>query len=129
MPKSSYAIACERRHERHRLIISPGARVEIEIDGHGRLDFELLDISAGGVCFGLEEGSPRLEPGAELGSAVLYVQDEEIRGTLTVAHMTGGGFAGTLCGASFEPTSESDARRLAAVLKRLEQLSTASHAE
>jgi hypothetical protein len=119
MPKSTNVRACQRQYERRRLLDAPGAFLEIETSGHRRFRFDLLDVSPGGVCFGLEEDRPNLEPGARLHNAVLHISAHEIRGHLTVTRMTQEGFSGTVCGASFEPMTESDARRFVDVVSRL----------
>ena len=80
---------------------------------------DLLDIGSGGVCFGLRDGLPAMEPGMELAKVVVRVGGTAISGSLSIAHATEEFGAGTICGARFRPAGPDDQRSLDAVMESL----------
>jgi hypothetical protein len=111
-PSSRAGTACRRGAERYRILYSGEAFVEW-VGPEGRTwKLELLGLSSRGVCFGLQDGQPILERGSRLGRVVVQIGGARIEGRLLVAHATEEFAAGTICGAEFQPASESDERKL-----------------
>jgi hypothetical protein len=112
-------LACRRTGARHRLRHAHDAFVEFtRLDG-STWRTDLLELSGGGVCFGLDAGHPALEPGSRIDRVVLRVAKTAVAGTLTIAHATEEFAAGTICGAQFQPAGEADARVLAQLIASL----------
>ena len=115
----STPFGCQRRGERHALVHSQDAFVEFIDPGHQRWRLDLLGISNGGVCFGLENGQPMLERGQRIERAVLEIGKARIEGALTIAHATEEFSVGTICGGQFQPATEADEQKLGEVIARL----------
>jgi hypothetical protein len=91
-------------------------------DGHAWC-LDLVNVSYGGLCFGLDDnGRPFLEVGSRIDGAVVRVGEIEISGDLLIAHATEQFGAGTLCGAEFKPSKECDGQRLTTLIDQLDQL-------
>ena len=101
---------CRRSGLRHRLLHADGAFIEFTASDGRPWRLDLLEIGSGGLCFGLKDGKPVLEPGSRIDGLVVRVEGDTIRGALTIAHATEEFAAGTICGARFHPATESDAR-------------------
>jgi hypothetical protein len=110
---------CQRSGERHRLLHSQEAFIQF-VDADGRpWKLDLLGISSGGVCFGLENGQTILERGSKIDGIVLQIASVRVEGALTIAHATEEFASGTICGGQFHPATEDDARKLAEVIAKL----------
>lgn len=113
------ATKCGRRSRRH---LVQHARDVIELSAEGRSwKLGLLDVSAGGVCFGLEDDGPSLEVGSRVESVVLRLEGTEIHGGIVVSHVTQEFGAGTICGAEFLPATDEDRVTLGSLVERLER--------
>jgi c-di-GMP-binding flagellar brake protein YcgR len=112
-------LACRRTGARHRLRHAHDAHVEIVLPDGSPRRFDLLELSSGGVCFGLDDGQIDLGPGSRFEQVVLHVAATRIAGTLTIAHATEEFAAGTICGAQFQPAGEADSRALATLIASL----------
>jgi hypothetical protein len=80
---------------------------------------DLLNISESGVCFGLIEEQPALDPGLRIDGVNLYIEGIEVEGALKIVHTTGELESGTICGAEFTPATEADAHNLEKVISQL----------
>jgi hypothetical protein len=110
--------ACRRTGLRHRLRHAHQASIEFRL-AEEAWQLDLLDIGAGGVCFGLRDGRPPLAPGTEIAGAVVRIGGAAVRGSLAIAHATEEFGAGTICGARFTPEGPADRQTLADVIRSL----------
>jgi len=111
--------ACRRTGMRHRLRHADQAFLEVTTPDGTMWQLDLLDIGSGGVCFGLREGRPPMEPGMEFERAVVRVSGSAIAGSLAIAHATEEFAAGTICGARFRPATPEDREGLDALIRTL----------
>ena len=114
-----FVYACPRRGTRHRLRRAGRAFVEFSLPGERHYRFALIDISADGLCFELENGQPILRSGSKIDHAVIRVGDTELSGSVSIAHVTRGFSAGTICGAKFRPATPFDESKLATLIESL----------
>jgi hypothetical protein len=112
---------CDRPKERYWLWRAGDAFVEFSTGDECNWCCDLLNISASGICFGLIDEQPGLEPGKRIDGALLHVDDVDIDGSLVIAHITDSLSTGTLCGAQFLPVDKSAERAYAGVISRLEK--------
>lgn len=103
-------LACQRTGLRHRLRRAHDSFIELTLHDGRSLRLDLLEISSGGVCFGLDGSPSALEPGVTIAGAVLRVAGTTVTGTLVIAHATEEFAAGTICGAQFLPEGEANRR-------------------
>ncbi|HEX6851992.1 MAG TPA: hypothetical protein VF139_11365 [Candidatus Polarisedimenticolaceae bacterium] len=115
-----FANSCKRRAVRYRPGHAEQAYVEFGLADGSRWRLSLLELSNGGICFGLENEEPSVTVGMTIDGARLQVGDACVTGSLRVAHVTSEFAAGTVCGAEFTPASGSDHRALALLLSHLE---------
>ena len=111
--------ACRRTGMRHRLRHAAEASLEVTTPDGTSWKLDLLDIGSGGVCFGLQDGRPPMEPGMEFTRAVVRVSGTAIAGSLSIAHATEEFAAGTICGARFRPATPGDQEALDALIRTL----------
>jgi len=111
--------ACRRTGLRHRLRHAHQACIEMRMPDGSEWRLDLLDIGSGGVCFGLRDGKPPMEPGMEIASVVVRIGDAAMAGSLSIAHATEEFGAGTICGARFVPAGPSDEHTLLKVIDSL----------
>ena len=107
-----------RSEDRRRITRMGEAAIELDDPHRQRVRFDVLNMSATGVCSGPDDGDWSPDPGYMTEHAVLWLGDMVIVGRLTVMHATGSFSSGTLCGAEFHPATESDRRRLADFITR-----------
>jgi hypothetical protein len=111
-----------RNDNRHWLQHAGEAFVEFDLADGRRWCLDLVNVSDGGLCFGLDDdGQPVLEVGTRIDDAVVRVGEIEISGSLLVAHATEQFAAGTLCGAEFKPSKECDQHKLTTLIDQLDQ--------
>ena len=121
MPSVPYlAYVCNRRAWRLRTGNADEAFIQFDLADGSRWSLSLLEISEGGVGFGLDNGRPSLTIGATIEAATLHVGDFEISGSARVSHVTSEFAVGTLCGAEFRPADDADRRLMALLLHELE---------
>ena len=111
--------SCSRRGPRHRLRYADEAFVEFNLSEDRTWRLDLLDLGTGGLCFGLENGQLRVDVGSTIDGAVLQIGDVRIAGSLSIAHVTEEFSAGTICGARFQPATETDKSKLADLMAAL----------
>jgi hypothetical protein len=80
----------------------------------------LIDISADGVGFSLDDGGPSLLVGTEIVFLEIHVGARRVTGDARVTHVTQEFAIGTICGAEFVPTTSRDKRSLALMLQDIE---------
>ena len=110
---------CARWAERYRPRHGQDAAVELRLGDGSCWRLDLLDISAGGVSFGLEPGQHDLVSGMRIDEAVVCIGKSRIAGSLVIVHVTEEFSVGTFCGASFAPATEADRTALDAVMGEL----------
>lgn len=94
------------RHNQRRWLSRAGeGTVEFEFPHgkHRRLD--LVNISPGGVCFGLDDDGLRMRRGQRIERVLVKIGNVEVTGSLVVAHLTESLMTGTVCGAEFCPST------------------------
>jgi len=111
--------ACARWGERYRPQQGQDAAVELRLGGGSCCRQDLLNISTGGVSFGLERVEPCLASGTRINDVVVHIGRAQIAGSLVIVHVTEGFSVGTVCGAAFTPATEMDRIELSAVLDGL----------
>ena len=111
---------CSRLAERYRLALAGRAFVELRLSDESCWQLDLLELGAGGLCFGLDQGCPTLQTGSRIEDVVLHVGEARVAGSVRIAHVTEEFSVGTICGATFEPATEDDERELQALIDRLE---------
>jgi len=104
--------------ERYRPQSGAGSFVELRLADGSCWRLDLLNISAGGVSFGLDRGLPCLASGTTVDDALVHVGDVQIAGRLVLVHVTEDFSAGTVCGAAFTPTTETDRLALSTLIER-----------
>ncbi len=115
-----FARSCRRRGWRYRMQSAEQAFVEIRLADGSTCRLDLLDLGAGGLSFGLDEGGPALRVGARIDGAVVRVGKIRMTGRLRIAHMTEEFGTGTVCGAEFDPLGEADEQAMDDLIARLE---------
>ena len=118
----SFTYSPKRRHSRYKPEPAEQAFVEFDLvdDLHWRLS--LLEIGAGGLCFGVATEQLSWSVGSRIEPVTIHVSDLRISGGLRIAHVTPEFAAGTACGAEFSPSTSTDAGALGQLLARLEKL-------
>jgi hypothetical protein len=112
-----------RYNKRHWLPHAGEAFVEFGLADGRHWCLDLVNVSDGGLCFGLDDnGQPVLEVGSRIDAAVVRVGEIEISGSLLIAHATEQFGAGTLCGAEFKPSKKCDQHKLTTLIDQLEKL-------
>jgi len=112
--------SCQRPNERFWIWRAGEATVEFTYPDGCHWCCDLLNISKGGVCFGLMDEQPALDSGLRIAEAVLRIAEVDIEGSLVVVHITESLSAGTVCGAEFMPATEDDRNRLTHAISQLE---------
>ena len=79
----------------------------------------LVEISDGGLAFGLNDGRPRLKVGARIDRVTVEAGGFELAGSARVTHVTSELGVSTICGAEFAPSTEADKKTLALVLNTI----------
>ena len=128
MPSHAGPNITERRRAR-RLSVEHEAEAFVQFDlvGRSRWKLSLVEISALGVGFRLENGRPSLAIGTELDKVTLNVVGLRIVGKIRVAHVTRKPGEDIYCGAEFYPSTEGEQRTLALVLSSLDKRSPQSN--
>jgi len=118
--------ATRRRIRRHSVSNATGAFVDLEYASAKGLScsLPLIDISMSGISFTFEDELPGIEDGVTLSGAVIRLGDCEIRGDLTVMHLTPHTGTTTLCGALFYPASDTDLVKVKSIIAGIEALGT-----
>jgi c-di-GMP-binding flagellar brake protein YcgR len=103
-----------------RLLVCPEGEtfVELTLSDGSNWCCDLLNISEGGLCFGLMEEQPELTRGQRLDGAMVQIEELEIEGSLVIAHTTEVP-SGRICGAKFVPASVADERKLRQAIAEL----------
>ena len=114
-----FVSACRRTGMRHRLRHADQAFLELTTPDGTMWQLDLLDIGSGGVCFGLRDDRPPVEPGMVFDRAVVRVPGSAIAGSLSIAHATEEFASGTICGARFRPATPEDQEALDALIRTL----------
>jgi hypothetical protein len=117
---------CQRRFQRSRPEHAERAFLHFGGAGGARRTMSLVEISEGGVGFGVDDEGPSFEIGDAFEGVTIQVGACAIAGSLRVAHLTSSFAAGTVCGAAFTPASEADAQAMAALLAGLDKRKPAS---
>jgi hypothetical protein len=118
----SFTYSTRRRHSRYKPELAEQAFVEFELVDESHWRLRLLEIGAGGLCFGVDNERPSLSVGWKIDPVTIHMDDMRISGSLRIAHVTPEFAAGTTCGAEFSPSTSTDAGALGLVVARLEKL-------
>lgn len=112
-------------HKRSAARYRPGraddAFVEFDSNEGPHRKFCVAEISATGVCFGLDQSPRVLFAGATIEMATISAGGLRIAGRLRAVHVTSGFASGTICGAEFFPRTQEDERALAQLISRFEK--------
>ncbi len=111
----------KRRSWRFMLETGQAALVEFNLTGGSHWILSLVEFSAAGIAFRLQDGCPVLAVGDEIDSAVLQLGDFRIVGSFRVVHVTPGPGGETICGARFTPSTEAAQRMLDLLLDNFEE--------
>ena len=92
------------RHNQRRWLSRAGeGTVEFEFPHGQRRRLDLVNISPGGVCFGVDDDGLRMQRGQQIERVLIRIGDLEVSGSLVIAHVTESLMTGTVCGAEFSP--------------------------
>ncbi len=117
--KDAPQIACSRRVPRHRLQHAGEAFVEFDLADKRHYRLQIIEISTGGLSFGVEQEQLALPPGSTINQVVICVGKTLIYGNVSIAHVTEEFSVGTICGVQFRPATASDERKLTSLIERL----------
>jgi hypothetical protein len=106
---------CNRRGARQRLDHLDG-RVEFENSRGLQWRLPIVDVSPGGLAFGLDERVPCPPIGSRIPEMVIRLGEHEIRGSFVVCHVTSSFSQGIVCGGRFTANTRFDERRLESMI-------------
>ncbi len=111
---------CRRRHRRHRF--APGAEASVKFvypqPSGAAIERPLVDISTAGFSFSWSDELMGIDDGASLEGATINIGGCEIRGELTVMHIS----EDSTCGALFHPDSDEDLVKLKTIIAGMDSL-------
>lgn len=111
---------CRRRVRRYRLNPAEVAFVAFDAAGGSHWKLNVLEISAEGFAFELDNGRPAMAVGTNVDAVRIEVASLRIAGSMRVAHVTEETETDTVCGVEFAPFTEADTLGLASLIDRLE---------
>jgi hypothetical protein len=119
MPNTGWAMHT-RKGKRHTVPRTAGVYVDFDDPrSDRRWRVRLLDVSEGGLSFPTVDNSPALKKGDVLQRAVIHSGGWKIVGDLEVTYTTHATDQPHVCGASFEPRSESDGVKLKTMISAM----------
>ena len=110
-----------RRNWRFRLNHAEKASVDFDLPDGSHWSLNLVELSAEGFAFELENGRPELTAATRIDAVAIRVKGVQFAGTLRIVHVTKESEADTVCGAEFAPATDADAGTLALLITALEE--------
>jgi c-di-GMP-binding flagellar brake protein YcgR len=118
--ESSVEYACRRLSTRFPVGSSDRPFVEFALKDGSPWQFSLLEISAMGIGFGIDEGHAAISVGMRIDRASIRTGGSRVEGSLRIVHVTPNLLGVATCGAEFRPLTTADEQTLLSLLGRLE---------